>query len=406
LNRLATVTVNGMPTSVNLGLQFEALLPLANGMNTAVVEATAVDGAVTSEEYQFEKNQALAYDENGNMTSDGSRIISWDSENRLVQVTDNNTSPATVTTMLYDGFSRRSGIKETQGSATLATKVYVWDRITIAEERSAFGVVSKRYFSNGFQNTKTSFFSSHDHLGSVVDVTDPNGNLRGAYSFDLWGRRTRLAGDINSDFGFTGHFQDEGTGLTLAWFRNYEPNLGRWLSRDPIGERGGMNLYGYVGNRPVQTWDPFGLSSCLDLLRNVDLNDSCAPDTGKQRHQNWPGGVSVNDLLKPASIPMWINNVKPGGTSDFKTGGAQYENIGNFAYGVTGYVNGIPGWLLKMAAGIVQMGQGHSQADWLPMFYKPPYNQWGNSWGDDPRDQYYVQKGIDAFAAYLRCVGM
>ena len=46
----------------------------------------------------------------------------------------------------------------------------------------------------------------------------------------------------------------------LFWARPYDPNLGRWIQRDPIGEKGGLNLYGYVGNKPISKVDPLGLS--------------------------------------------------------------------------------------------------------------------------------------------------
>lgn len=47
----------------------------------------------------------------------------------------------------------------------------------------------------------------------------------------------------------------------MATFRAYDPDLGRWLSRDPIGERGGLNLYGYVGNNALNRSDPLGLQA-------------------------------------------------------------------------------------------------------------------------------------------------
>ncbi len=46
----------------------------------------------------------------------------------------------------------------------------------------------------------------------------------------------------------------------MYFARPYEPNMARWLTRDPIGERGGLNLYGFVGNNPVNQIDPLGLS--------------------------------------------------------------------------------------------------------------------------------------------------
>ena len=51
----------------------------------------------------------------------------------------------------------------------------------------------------------------------------------------------------------------------LFWARPYDPNLGRWIQRDPIGERGGLNLYGYVQNNPIVKTDPLGLDNIYDM---------------------------------------------------------------------------------------------------------------------------------------------
>jgi len=68
---------------------------------------------------------------------------------------------------------------------------------------------------------------------------------------------TAIASDA---FRFSTKYLDEETGLSYYGFRFYDPRIGRWLSRDPIGERGGMNLYGFVGNNAVNNIDPLGLA--------------------------------------------------------------------------------------------------------------------------------------------------
>jgi RHS repeat-associated protein len=65
---------------------------------------------------------------------------------------------------------------------------------------------------------------------------------------------------------------DAADGLYYYGFRYYNPSTGRWLSRDPIGERGGRNLYGMVGNGPIDRWDLLGLKWRLEeLLSSADL---------------------------------------------------------------------------------------------------------------------------------------
>jgi RHS repeat-associated protein len=62
----------------------------------------------------------------------------------------------------------------------------------------------------------------------------------------------------DADFGFTGHYYHAPSGLHLALYRAYNADLGRWLSRDPIAESGGMNLYVYVSNDPEDKVDVYG----------------------------------------------------------------------------------------------------------------------------------------------------
>jgi RHS repeat-associated protein len=89
------------------------------------------------------------------------------------------------------------------------------------------------------------------------------------YDYDPYGNVTKLSGDLDTDFAYTGHYYHAPSGLHLAPYRGYDPRLGRWLSRDPIEEEGGINLYGYVGNRAVNEIDPLGLVRFeKSMLRN------------------------------------------------------------------------------------------------------------------------------------------
>ena len=105
-------------------------------------------------------------------------------------------------------------------------------------------------------------YYTKDHLGSVRELVDGSGAVHARYEYSPYGERTKVAGDLDCDFGFTGHYTHNASGLVLAPYRAYDPTTDRWLSRDPIEEEGGINLYGYVGNGPVVRIDPLGL---LDL---------------------------------------------------------------------------------------------------------------------------------------------
>ena len=162
----------------------------------------------------------------------------------------------------------------------LSTKTFVWSGNTIVEERDPTGAnVTKRFFAEGEQRIGGKdaglYYYSRDHLGSIRDVTDVDGNLVGQYDYDAWGNEVVVSGQMAVDFGFTGHYFHQPSGMNLAMYRAYSPTLARWLSRDPIGEKGGLNLYGYVENNPINLWDPLG----LDAIVLNDMNGA-----GRQGH--------------------------------------------------------------------------------------------------------------------------
>jgi RHS repeat-associated protein len=89
-------------------------------------------------------------------------------------------------------------------------------------------------------------------------TTGKKGAIVARFDYDPYGRSTTVISNTLPDFNFTGLYRHSASNLDLAVYRAYDPDLGRWLSRDPIAEEGGLNLYRYVGNDPLNLIDPLG----------------------------------------------------------------------------------------------------------------------------------------------------
>jgi RHS repeat-associated protein len=87
---------------------------------------------------------------------------------------------------------------------------------------------------------------------------------------DPYGRTTLVSGSNLSDFQYAGYYTHQPSGLNLTLFRAYDSSTARWLSRDPIAENGGINLYGYVANNPIWAIDPFGLETYFTHYTGLD----------------------------------------------------------------------------------------------------------------------------------------
>ena len=182
----------------------------------------------------------------------------------MISVTSGNQT----TKFTYDGLGRRVGIRFLVNGAEVSNRRFVWCDEDICEERTPGGVVSKRFFFEGVKletgATSGVYFYTRDHLGSIRELTDSSGSVRASYAYDPFGRRARITGDLETDFGFAGMFWSPEAGLNLTLFRAYDPSIGRWLSRDPLEDaefEQGPNLYAYVLNNPVSLVDPSGLSA-------------------------------------------------------------------------------------------------------------------------------------------------
>ena len=183
------------------------------------------------------KSAALTFDPEQRMTADGAGSqtdgYSGDGLRAWKQ------SGSTKSYFLYDG---TQPVSEYGSSGTLlATNTY-----------GADGLVSR--------HTSATAFYLFDERGNVAQRTSSTGAVLGSELYDAYGTRTGTAAQADP-FGFegqAGYYTDTETGLLLCTHRFYDPSNGRWLTRDPMGYAGGVNLYGYVGNDPGNEDDPDG----------------------------------------------------------------------------------------------------------------------------------------------------
>ncbi len=111
------------------------------------------------------------------------------------------------------------------------------------------------------------YYLTYDQVGSLRAVADSAGNVIKRIDYDSFGN---IITDTNTaftiPFGFAGGLHDRDTGLVRFGFRDYDPDIGRWTAKDPIGFDGGdTDLYGYVLNDPVNAVDPFGLLNPIKM---------------------------------------------------------------------------------------------------------------------------------------------
>ena len=201
--------------------------------------------------------KTLMYDLNGNltnaMTSMATNTFEWDAADRLTAINEGGTNRSEFT---YDGLGRRVKLVEKTNGVVVSTKLFVWCGTELCEERDSTGSnVTKRFFGQGEQISGTNYFFTRDHLGSVREMTDGSGTIHARYDYDPYGRRTKVSGDMDADFAFTGDYYHANSGLYLTLYRAYDPNTGRWISRDPMQENESLNLYVYAGEDPINYID-------------------------------------------------------------------------------------------------------------------------------------------------------
>ena len=99
----------------------------------------------------------------------------------------------------------------------------------------------------------------NDHLGTPQKMTDDSGAVVWSADYKPFGEVSVTTHTITNNLRFPGQYYDAETELNYNYYRDYNPMIGRYVETDPIGQRGGINLFTYVGNNSVKRLDRFGL---------------------------------------------------------------------------------------------------------------------------------------------------
>ena len=203
--------------------------------------------------------------------------FTWNAENRLI-VASNST---TVVTYAYDYQGRRfmKTVSE-NGSLTKDLRFVYYNYLQIAQEdQLQVGSEKQRVWDPSgallmVRQNNTSYFTCFDGNKNISDYVDSNGSVVAHYEYSPFGQITSATGSLKDDFEyrFSSEYSDSETGFVYYNFRYYNPKLARWLSLDPIEERGGWNLYVFVGNDGVGRWDEWGLkdTNCCSSWKKIN----------------------------------------------------------------------------------------------------------------------------------------
>jgi RHS repeat-associated protein len=318
---VTNVTVNTTNTSLYLDGMFAATnFTLANGNNTftAIGKDTYGRRDTNSITVNLPATNNFSYDLNGNLRTNNTRIFDYDDENQLIRVTEPGQWKSEYD---YDGMLRKRITREYtwQSSAWVKTNEvqYIYDGNLVIQERNANSQPLVTYtrgndLSGSLQGAggiggllartdnglmiggsplATAFYAC-DGNGNVTTLVYTNGMMAAQYAYDPFGNTLTMSGPLAA--ANTQRFSSKewcgNAGLYYYVRRFYDPNLQRWLNRDPIQEFGGLNLYEYVENDPINNIDPLGLD---DHVAGVVYNETSGiypalkPKTNPGGVQNW-----------------------------------------------------------------------------------------------------------------------
>jgi RHS repeat-associated protein len=309
---------------------FRDQLSVANTANPvwqSVTNASPGQTTVTGHLYLAKNPETNMYDADGNLLSDGRWSYAWDGENRLIGMTSLSSAPSGSQLQLafaydYQGRRIQKTVSTNNGSAyvgeytnnyaydgwnliaTLNSSLailnsYLWGSDLSGSIQGAGGVgglLAENIAGNGVQ------FVAYDGNGNVSALVNAaNGATVANYEYGPFGELIRATGPMAklNPFRFSTKYYDDETDLIYYGYRYYKPSTGTWLCKDPIGERGGPNLYGFLKNDSVDAIDLLGMATYSGPFQ---MFGSSRFLMGKQQGKASSGAAFRADSSRPAAV--------------------------------------------------------------------------------------------------------
>jgi RHS repeat-associated protein len=268
--RLTNEAVSNDPANNNGSVSY-GLDPVGNRVS-AVSSLTSI----ASGSFSYNPDDEISsesYDANGNVLSADGVAYTYDAENHMTSATGNGK----VITMVYDAFGNR--VSKTVNGVT--TKYLVEDDVNPTGlpqvlEETVNGAVQRSYTygleriseSQMVSGTWTTSFYGYDGFGSVRQLTDSTGKITDEYEYDAFGNSFTKTGTTPNNYLYRGEQYDSDLGLYYLRARYYNPNTGRFLSRDPLDgqakDPASLHKYLYANGDPVNRIDPRGREDLIE----------------------------------------------------------------------------------------------------------------------------------------------
>jgi RHS repeat-associated protein len=300
-----------VPASGTLALTVASYTSASSGLTTDLVATfNRVDWLVSqTDAVDATRNATYGYDSAGNLTDKVKgatvRQLRWSYRNTLTAVLQGPSSTQLAEVGRYDYDANLQRLSRTTAAENV--EYVLDDRHVLQEASGAAGHPSYRRYHYGsgpllVEDGGTRRFISTDALGSTTDLTTTGATVASMRKYDAWGQYRNDTAPVANEpkLGFTGHQYDPETGLVYARARYYDPDLGRFLSRDSvegtIADAPSLHRFMYVRGNPLRYTDPSGNSdTAADAARRWEAqraeyhkwlaaqltpNDSLAKQTG------------------------------------------------------------------------------------------------------------------------------